>query len=110
MRNRNRHICLFWALWIIVFAGFAGPVIAEEAAPGDSVEFPQPDEKGGPEQLATIALYLLVAVTVLAVSMLILVMLWGVRVRRQIRKPLPAIKPTDPLWYLKAKKPPEGEP
>ncbi len=58
----------------------------------------------------TLTVYLLMAVTVGSVSLMLVLMLWGSRVRREARKPLPAVKRNDPLWYLKAKRKAPGEP
>jgi hypothetical protein len=61
-------------------------------------------------QNLTVAIYLLAALTVGTVSLMLVLMLWGSRVRREARKPLPAARPFDPVWYLKTKKKPPGEP
>jgi hypothetical protein len=78
---------------------------------------PQPQAEfqtaeGSPAQIQTlaIAIYLLIALSVGTVSFLLILMLWGSRVRREARKPLPATKPNDPFWYLKAKRKALGEP
>lgn len=86
-----------------------GPVMADEAPP-TSAEFREPDGPDNPTQTLTIAMYLLIALTVGTVSLMLVLMLWGSRVRREARKPLPATKPNDPLWYLKTKKKAPGEP
>ncbi len=96
---------LWLAVVVIAFAvgGSVSMAKADLPPPPAQREFREPDA-GEPLKLVTIAIYLLVAVTVAIVSLLILVMVWGARVRRQARRPLPSTSPNDPLWYLKGKK------
>ncbi len=98
-----------WVLAVLFLAAVPAQTMAE-TPPVSSPEFRQPEDADSPERLVTIAIYLLVIVIVLSVSLLIVMMLWGVRVRREVRKPLPALRPSDPLWYLKTKKHPPAEP
>jgi hypothetical protein len=93
---------------LFLFA-MTGQVLAD-VPPAPSAEFREP---GGPDdslRTLTVAIYLLIVLTVGTVSLMLVLMLWGSRVRREARKPLPQTKPRDPFWYLKAKKPIPGEP
>jgi hypothetical protein len=96
------------ALMLLVFAGT--PAVFAETAPTGGAEFREPGAAAEPERLLGLAIYLLVVIAILTVSLLIILMLWGVRVRRQVRKPLSPVHPPDPLWYLKTKKHPATEP
>ena len=87
----------------------AAPVRAD-VPPPPAAEFREPDGPDDPVQTLTLTVYLLIAVTVGSVSLMLVLMLWGSRVRREARKPLPAVKRNDPLWYLKAKRKIPGEP
>ncbi len=103
-----------WLAWGLILLALGGSVpVAKADVPPEPTpaqqEFREPDA-GEPERLVTIAIYLLIAVTVAIVSLLILVILWGARVRRQARKPLPSTTPNDPLWYLKGKNSKLAEP
>lgn len=96
---------------ILVLVWSVGPTgaLADGAPPAQKSH----ESEATPEQQRTVtaAIYLLVALTMGAVTLLILVMLWGARVRRQARAPLAATSPNDPLWYLKkSAHPPQGEP
>lgn len=90
---------------LLVLAAIPGPAVADPASPA-AAEFREPESSAEQQRTVTIAIYLLIALTVGTVSLLIILMLWGARVRRQVRKPLPTSSPKDPLWYLKTKKPP----
>ena len=97
--------CLLGRLWF----GWQ-PALAEQPAPQSAGEFqsaePSPEQRG----LATAAVYLLIVVVIGVVSLLMVVILWGGHVRRQVLKPLPTVSPKDPLWYLKPKRRLAGEP
>jgi hypothetical protein len=90
-------------LFLLAFAGLPGALIADSAPPA-AAELDEPDSSEERQRMVTIGIYLLIALTVGTVSFLILLMLWGARVRRQARKPLPGTTPNDRLWYLKSKK------
>jgi hypothetical protein len=92
-----------YPLFLLAFAGLPGAPIADSAPPA-AAELDEPDSSEERQRMVTIGIYLLIALTVGTVSFLILLMLWGARVRRQARKPLPGTTPNDRLWYLKSKK------
>ena len=56
------------------------------------------------QKVATVAVYLLMLVVIICVGLLILVLLWGRRVRKLMRKPSKPVSLGDELWYLKPKK------
>ena len=94
----------FWLAAVVAAFALGGNLPVAKAVPPPAPREFRDADAGEPLRLVTIAIYLLVAVTVAIVSLLILVMLWGARVRRQARQPLPSTSPNDPLWYLKGKK------
>lgn len=102
--RRLRHVVLI----LLYLLAMPAALQAEEAPP--AAEFRAPEASDEPLRTVTIAIYLLVALTMGTVSLMLVLMLWGSRVRREARKPLPATKPNDPLWYLKTKKKAPGEP
>jgi hypothetical protein len=51
------------------------------------------------------AVLLLLGIVGAGLILMLLVLLWGVRVRRIARAPLPGQSPVDPLWYLRPKPP-----
>jgi hypothetical protein len=86
------------------------PVPGKADVPSEAAAFREPAGSDDSVRTVTVAMYLLVALTMGTVSLMLVLMLWGSRVRREARKPLPATKPKDPLWYLKPKKNAQGEP
>ncbi|MBI5757774.1 MAG: hypothetical protein HZA46_04575 [Planctomycetales bacterium] len=44
---------------------------------------------------------ILLVLVLLAVFVMMMFLLWGIRLRRRLRKPLPAIHKGDELWFLK---------
>jgi hypothetical protein len=96
-------------MWLVLLVTMPFPAMAD-VPPRDSREFREPQGSEGQLRTLTIAMYLLIALTIGTVSLMLVLMLWGSRVRREARKPLPATKPNDPLWYLKTKKKTAGEP
>ena len=102
----------FWLACVLIVLTLGGSVQVAEAdvPPPAKREFREPESDEQQQRIVTVAIYLLIAVTVTIVSLLIIVMLWGARVRRQARQPLPSTSPNDPLWYLKGKNPKPTEP
>ena len=102
----------FWLAFVVGVLALGGNVQAANAksAPVAKREFREPESDEQQQRVVTVAIYLLIALTVGIVSLLIIVMLWGARVRRQARQPLPSTRPNDPLWYLKGKNPKLNEP
>jgi hypothetical protein len=103
-----------WLTWAVLLLAWTGTdqAIRADSDPHPAAEFqdPDPDVASGQQRLVTIGIYLLIAVSVGSVSFLLILLLWGARVRRQVRQPLPNVRANDPLWYLKAKKHPPSEP
>lgn len=106
----NAALTLRLGSLVLLFV-FATPAPGKaDGPPPTAAEFREPDGSDDSVRTLTIAIYLLIALTVGVVSLMLVLMLWGARVRREARKPLPATKPNDPLWYLKSKNRPTGEP
>lgn len=84
------------------------------AAPRDSVAVEKrassntaPAENFGRKQRqrnVAVALVMLVGIMFVGLALIALTILWGFRVRRIARAPLPKRKPVDPLWYLRPEK------
>jgi hypothetical protein len=111
IRNHPKGDCSAHYWGIVVLLLFAMPAFGKaDVPPPLAAEFREPDGLDDPMRTLTLTVYLLMAVTVGSVSLMLVLMLWGSRVRREARKPLPAIKRNDPLWYLKAKRKVPGEP
>lgn len=90
----------------------ASPEIPTEPA-GDApalAEADPPEESHRKEGIVTAAVFLLGGVAAIGASLIGMVVLWGFRVRRTIRQPLPKTAKPDELWYLRAKAglPPES--
>lgn len=105
------RIVLGWLILVLVWGAGPNFVLAQEKQPETNSEFREPETTPEQQRTVTAAIYLLVALTMGIVTLLILLMLWGARVRREARKPLASTTPNDPLWYLKkSAKPPLREP
>jgi len=63
-----------------------------------------PEDEAEKERVVTAGVLLLVLVIGVVAGLLVVVVLWGRRVRRMARKPTARIVPGDALWYLKPKK------
>jgi hypothetical protein len=63
----------------------------------------QPLEEAARQRALTSAILMLGGVLFIGAMMIVLILLWGFRVRRIARKPLPRSTPIDPLWYLRAR-------
>ena len=59
-------------------------------------------------EVITAAMLVIAGVAFLGLMLVGLTILWGVRVRRLARRPLPEQSPIDELWYLKPRKSPRG--
>ena len=46
-------------------------------------------------------------ILICGVGLLAMVLLWGSRIRRIAREPLPRVAPRDELWYLKGRREPD---
>lgn len=62
-----------------------------------------PEQREDRKQMLPVIWLLLIGVAILGGILILLVILFGSRVRRIARKPLPAAPLRDPLWYLKPK-------
>ena len=56
------------------------------------------------QEVITAAMLVIAGVACMGLMLIGLTILWGVRVRRLARQPLPEQSPIDELWYLKPKK------
>ena len=55
------------------------------------------------EGMATVAVLLLAGIAAVGVATIGIIVIWGFRVRRTIREPLPKTAKPDELWYLRSK-------
>lgn len=55
------------------------------------------------EGMATVAVLLLAGIAAIGVATIGIIVIWGFRVRRTIREPLPKTAKPDELWYLRSK-------
>lgn len=55
------------------------------------------------EGMATVAVLLLAGIAAIGVATIGMIVIWGFRVRRTIREPLPKTAKPDELWYLRSK-------
>ena len=99
-------------LWITVTASASFAQNAGDAPPNAAAgnepdlrsddEPPLTDEKK--QQTVTVAVYLAFGVALLGMLLIVLVLVWGVRVRRLVRTRVPSQSLPDPLWYLRNRK------
>ncbi|MCA9067559.1 MAG: hypothetical protein KDA84_01460 [Planctomycetaceae bacterium] len=102
---------LMGLILVLLWTSEPSVAIADEEKPDTTAESSKTETTPEQQRTVTAALYLLVALTVGVVALLLVLILWGARVRREARKPLATISPNDPLWYLKkSSKPPLREP
>ncbi len=79
-----------------------GDHVAAEQQPASDAPGPPFDEERR-ERTRTAAVLLLLGIAATGGLTIVFIVLWGFRVRRNIRKPLPRTRPPDELWYLKPK-------
>lgn len=92
---------------ILLLALVLAPAIVwgQETAPGGPAprdELDQSTKDANRQQIFTVGVMVLLGVTVAGLGLLMFVILWGHRVRRASRKPLPAAPRGDELFYLKS--------
>ena len=97
-------------VYVLLACLFLPTLVVADVGPPPAREFGDAEQAARDSNTLTIAIYLAILLTVAVVSGFILMLLWGARVRRQARKPLPATSPVDRLWYLKSQKSPHREP
>ena len=111
-RRSTRGACLpALCLTVFLIAGSA-TAAAQHAAPittqasADDGQSPAADKanRQSKRRVATVAVYLLAGIAFAGVALLGLVIVWGNRIRRIARTPLPRQSRTDELWYLRPKK------
>ncbi len=73
----------------------------ELAAGSDAITL---DRKKEEDKAKTLGIVLLAGIAMLGVLLLAIVLVWGSRIRRLARNPLPVQCRGDELWYLRAKK------
>lgn len=81
----------------------------ESSSADETSDAPVPaEEEGAARRRAySMGIVMLGAILICGVSLVALVLLWGHRVRRIARQPLPKVAQRDDLWYLKAKDKPD---
>ena len=105
--------CVLMTVWIVL--SFADPVtvLAQETTSpqaenkeehADSTDPAEKPDRTKRHRVITVAIYLLGGIVVGGLSLIGLVLLWGVRMRRIARPSLPEQTDVDELWYLKPKK------
>ena len=78
--------------------------VAEDARPESPSETDYDDEKAR-GQAYQAGVLMIGGILIAGVGLLALVMIWGNRMRRIARQPLPPVAPRDELWFLRNKKP-----
>lgn len=68
------------------------------AVPQSGMRTPSREQR---RRVAQAAGHLVLLLALTGALALVLLVLWGFRVRRQIRRPLPHVSATDDLWYLR---------
>jgi len=116
MTAAHRYRWFFNCLLAMTLLFCAAPVRAQEhetpgdeaASPANFVEAQQEAERQAEgQEKATILLMVLFGIGLGGLCLLLVVMLWGHRVRRISRKPLPDAPRGDELFYLKKGKQPQ---
>lgn len=92
-----------------------GAVAQEQPAPGEAGTPEQVGAVGDPQEgipsaedeearrrAYSMGVVMLGGILICGVSLVALALLWGHRMRRIARQPLPKVAPRDDLWYLKA--------
>jgi|GEM_PF-2332048 beta-lactamase regulating signal transducer with metallopeptidase domain len=97
------------ALSMLLLACFGTVAVGSEKAKaadghGVSTTHADPDVEAEKERAVTAGVLLLVLVIGVVAALLVVVVLWGRRVRRTVRKPTTRIVPGDALWFLKPNK------
>lgn len=90
--------------WTVALGGDRS-VQSEDSGINDvSEDQADPKDQAKKERVVTAAVLLLVLVIGVSAGLLVVIVLWGGRVRRAARKPTARIVPGDELWFLKPKK------
>jgi len=89
----------------------AGPSIAAAESGSQTRTGRAADEsKSRKRAVVWSALFLVVGIAVLGVFLIVVVLLWGIRLRRRNRTRKPPPAPFDPLWYLRQRTSEEPRP
>lgn len=103
------------ALYVLL-AGLSGRSCADDAAeadrarskPGDTsgVQFPQPapHDTEARERARQLGVVMLGGIVIIGIALLAFVLIWGNRVRRTAREPLPPVARVNEMWFLKPPK------
>lgn len=83
-------------------AGTAGEESSAAPSGPSPQHIPAPDERQ--RRVVTAGMLLLVGIAFVGLLLVGLTIIWGSRVRRLARRPLPEQSPVDDLWYLKPSK------
>jgi len=87
--------------------GEAGAREQVETVGGPPESLPSADEEAARRRAYSTGIVMLGGILICGVSLVALALLWGNRMRRIARQPLPKVAPRDDLWYLKAKDKPD---
>lgn len=91
------------ANWQLSRVAAADPALSTPANAGENKPAPP---KNRPQVKAYIALAALAGILIVGVALVALILLWGARLRRQLRRPLPECEiPERNFWFLKPPKP-----
>ena len=110
--RQSRH----WLPWPVLAAVFAVTTAAPPAAlPQESRtpavqsdtrrDTPREPNRERRKRIVQLAGYLLLLLALSGLLLVTVIVLWGFRARRVVRKPLPQVSPVDELWYLRPKQP-----
>lgn len=101
-----------WLVWGetngqgLIRAGAAEPPAATEATSDEAPSPESPDRTNERHVKAYLGLFALVGIIIAGLALAALIILWAGRLRRQIRRPLPACDaPVRDFWFLKPPKP-----
>jgi hypothetical protein len=122
-RGPLARLAVWGCLWLVLSRGAAAvgqePESPEPTAGGQADSSPetgpanprqQPADRDAARQRAySLGVVMIGGILILGVGLVALVLLWGNRMRRIARQPLPKVAPRDELWYLKSKKEPAAE-
>jgi heme/copper-type cytochrome/quinol oxidase subunit 2 len=107
--HRFGACALQMALSVLLLACFGTVAIGDEQSKtsdshGVSTTHADPVDEAEKERAVTAGVLMLVLVVGVVSGLLVVVVLWGRRVRRTVRKPTARIEPGDALWFLKPNK------